>query len=239
MKLLIYAIVFPLIAFASGHFEWLGTNRNVGIVIDGCKLTNKGIDVSFYSDMPPPYVVGVYHMNMAQFRTPRYPIKKVFTSTQNAFIRGDYRSIPVFVCVMSEPLIPTNVFEHIEIDEFSVAETNDFGLSTLNEEVLKTPYYTKKGYIPRVQERENWGYFRGVHSDFDGSLYVNQFGEKVKVNCTFPSDKNWMSEYVLIPVPFVSMSSNNGLRWSRSDDGVYYWQRDTNSIPRKITFGDK
>ena len=239
MKLLIYAIVFPLIAFASGHFQWLGTNRNVGIVIDGCKLTNKGIDVSFYSDMPSPYVVGVYHMNMACFRIPRYPIKKVTTSCNTAFIRGDYRSTPVFVCVMSEPLIPTNVFQYVVNDESGGTVTNDYGLSTINEDDLKTKFFTKKGYRALVHDTEDWGVFRGVHSDLDGSLYVNQFGEKVKVSCTFPSDKNWMSEYVLMPVPFISMSSNNGLRWSRSDDGVYYWQRDTNSIPRKITFGNK
>ena len=240
MRLLISMLLVSLSAFAAGRFDWGGeTGRQVGIVIDRCHMTPKGVEVGFYSDMPPPYVIGVYPMDTAQMNPPRCPVKKMTVTQSPVFVRGNFFNKPVCVCVMSEPMIPSNLYEIVTSDlETGEQTTLSFGLDSIPESELDLPQFTKAGYPVKTHDTEDWGHWRGVHSDSDGSLFVKQFGENVRIPCTCPHYQNWRSELVLIPPPFKSMSVNtNGLRWCRSDNGIYYWQRDTNAVPRKINLG--
>lgn len=237
MRLLISMLLVSLSVFAAGRFEWGGnTDRQVGIVIDKCRMTKTGVEVGFYSDMPPPYVIGVYPMDMAPMPPPRYPVKKITATQSPVFVRGNFFNKAVFVCVMSETMIPSNLYEIVTTDDTTGEQTtNDLGLVSIPESELDLPKFSKVGFPIKIRETDDWGYWDGVHSDYDGSLYVKQFGEKVRIPCTSPHYERWRSELVLIPPPFKSMSVNtNGLRWCRSDNGIYYWQMDTNAVPRKI-----
>lgn len=230
------AILISMSVFSECNFQWGNTNREVGIVIEKCRLTRDGVQVKFSTDQPPPYVVGLYPTDTAQFSTPRFPFRKETFICSPAFIRGNFVGIPMYVCVMSEPTIPTNLFQLVTSDtESGLSTTNDFGLACLTEEQMK--FFSKEGVKLVAHDQEDWGFWRGVHADFDGTLFVKQGTAKVRIPCSAPSHSLWRSETVIMPTPFKSMSSYNGYRLNMSDNGILYWQKDTNSVSRRIYFG--
>lgn len=279
---LIAAILIPLIAHADNYL-WSGaghvsadgstTNSQVGIVVKSCRRTPRGVYVSFWSDMSAPYVVGVHHMDTAEFAVPRYPIHRVLTAGSPAFVPGNFVDTPVFACVLSEPSIPTNqyyklieyastnyytlstnttvelvesgddyteVTNHVEAtnwwsatDYSQIVGTNDFGLASMTPQQFDL-YRTNRHFHVGVVDEPNWRYWSGFHADPDGALWIRQGGEKVKVGCTCPGHLPWCSEYVMMPVPFVSMSAQDGVRLDQTDNGIRFWQSDTNAVPNRI-----
>lgn len=277
----IASMMIPLLAV--GGFVWGGagrvsadgstTNAQIGIVVTGCRRTPRGVYVDFWSDMPSPHVVGIYHMDTAEFSVPRYPIARVRTFGNSVMLRGDLIDTPVFACVMSEPSIPTNryyerieyastnyytlstnttielvesgddyteITNHVEVtnwwsatDYSQIIGTNDFGLASMTPQQFDL-YRTNRHFHVGVVDEPNWRYWPGFHADPDGSIWIWQGGEKINVGWTCPGHHPWCSEYVMMPVPFVSMSAHNGLRLDKTDNGHLFWQHDTNAVPNRV-----
>lgn len=266
----VMALVFAFSAQADGT----ATNSQVGVVIERVVRSPEGVAVDFLTDQPPPYIAAVFPTACAAFDVPRWPVSRAYSSGQSAVVPGDFTYCPVFVCVMSEPEIPTNRYYRqveyasvtnyfvrtnevemvveddseegysvvtnlvettnwtVTLDLGTVVCTNDFGLDAMTAEQFG--YYCRRRLLKGVVDVPDWRNWKGYHADVDGRLWEWNGHRRIDVDWTAPCHHPWRSEYVLLAPPFVSMSAHGGVRLDRSDDGMLFWQADTNAVPDRI-----
>lgn len=76
----------------------------LGFSVTACDYSTRGIHVRFETDLPPPYVVGVYRPSEENLGR-RCPIAEVETDRKEVFIGGDFTAVAVFVQVMTKGVV--------------------------------------------------------------------------------------------------------------------------------------
>lgn len=116
----------------------------LGIAITNCTFDTYGVAVRFETDLPPPYLVGVYECwedGLAR----NFPIAEVRTFSKSAFVPGDFTDVTSFVEVMH----PSRINPHMPHRVLTAAEAKHYR-ETLDRHVGTGIEYTRAdiNYVP-------------------------------------------------------------------------------------------
>lgn len=219
-RLLIVVLAIATVAASaddSRYEAW--ADAPLGIAVTRCDYSTRGVHVRFETDLPPPYVVGIYRA-CEEGLGRRFPVAEAETESKEAFVPGNFSGATVFVQVMVKSALDRYI--------------DEVGRRTLTRDELDSHVRAIKGAAPFVNANADCtfetpsGNFMEVVDDYtwigfsktsDTNLCITLAGRKAEPDVE-SVETNVVQDIIYTNIA-TRVLSNGDVEFVRTNYGVY------------------